>query len=72
MKLCFLADVRSIHTRRWVEYFAKEHEIDMITLNYTNKEGIIQEEVYEKMGVRVHKVSKTMLFYCSHRLKSEG
>jgi len=62
MKLCFLADVRSIHTRRWVEYFAKEHEIDMITLNYTNKEGIIQEEVYEKMGVRVHKVSKTMPF----------
>jgi len=27
MKICYLADVRSIHTRRWVEYFAKEHAL---------------------------------------------
>jgi len=38
MKICYLADARSIHTRRWVEYFAKEHEIDLITLSYTKKE----------------------------------
>ena len=27
MKICYLADIRSIHTKRWVEYFAKEYEV---------------------------------------------
>ncbi|NQE45230.1 D-inositol-3-phosphate glycosyltransferase [ANME-1 cluster archaeon GoMg2] len=63
MKICYLADVRSVHTRRWVEYFAKEHEIDLITLAYTKKEDtFVPEEVYKKMGVQVHKVSKKMPF----------
>ncbi|MCK4730887.1 MAG: glycosyltransferase, partial [Methanophagales archaeon] len=63
MRLCFLADRRSIHTKRWVEYFAKEHEIDLITLSYTKKEDtFVPEEEYKKMNVRVHKVSKQMPF----------
>ena len=63
MKICYLADARSGHVRRWVEYFAKEHEIDLITLAYTKKEDtFVPEEVYEKMGVQVHKVSKKMPF----------
>ena len=63
MKICYLADARSNHTRRWLEYFAKEHEIDLITLSYTKKEDTaVPEEVYKKMGVRVHKVSKPMPF----------
>ena len=61
--LHYLADARSIHTRRRVEYFAKEHEIDLITLSYTKKEQTtIPEEVYKRMGVRVHQVSKQMPF----------
>jgi glycosyltransferase involved in cell wall biosynthesis len=63
LKICYLADARSGHTRRWVEYFAKEHEIDLITFSYTKKEDtFVPEEVYIKMGVRVHKVSKPMPF----------
>ena len=63
MKLCFLAQANSNHTKRWVEYFAKEHEIDLITLSYTKKEDtFVPEEVYKKMNVRVHKVSKPMPF----------
>jgi glycosyltransferase involved in cell wall biosynthesis len=63
MKICYLADASTDHTRRWVEYFAKEHEIDLITLSYTKKERTtIPEEVYTKMNVRVHKVSKPMPF----------
>jgi glycosyltransferase involved in cell wall biosynthesis len=63
MKLCFLAQANSNHTKRWVEYFAKEHEIDLITLSYTKKgDTFVPEEVYEKMNVRVHKVSKRMPF----------
>lgn len=32
------ANARSIHTRWWIEYFANEHAIDLITLSYTKKE----------------------------------
>lgn len=31
MKLCFIADGRSIHTQRWAEYFGKRHEVHLIT-----------------------------------------
>ena len=63
MKICYLADIRSIHTKRWIEYFAKEHEVDLITLAYTKKEDtFVPEEVYKMMNVRVHKVSKPMPF----------
>ena len=63
MKICYLADARSGHVRRWVEYIAKEHEIDLITFSYTKKEDtFVPEEVYKKMNVRVHKVSKLMPF----------
>lgn len=34
MKLCYLADNRSIHTKRWVEYFAKDHEVHLISMDY--------------------------------------
>lgn len=34
MKLCFLADARAEHTRRWARYFALAgHQVDLITLN---------------------------------------
>src|SRR5947209_5352507 len=33
MKLCFLADAGSIHTRRWVEYFAdRRHEVHLLSM----------------------------------------
>lgn len=38
MKICYLADARSGHTKKWVEYFAKEHEVDLITFSYKKKE----------------------------------
>ena len=32
MRICYIADARSIHTRRWVDYFAKKgHEVHIIT-----------------------------------------
>ena len=34
MKLCYLANAESIHTQRWVSYFAdKGHEVHLISLN---------------------------------------
>src|SRR3989338_8202586 len=34
LKICFLADPRSIHTQKWIRFFAeKGHEIDLITMN---------------------------------------
>jgi len=61
MKICYLADARSGHTKRWVEYFAKDNDIDLITFDYAAKDGtFITEKDYIKMGVRVHKISKKM------------
>ncbi len=61
MKICYLADARSGHTKRWVEYFAKDNEVDLITFDYATKDGtFITETDYIKMGVRVHKISKKM------------
>ena len=31
VRLCFIADGRSIHTQRWAEYFGKNHEVHLIT-----------------------------------------
>lgn len=30
MRLCFVGDARSIHTRRWVRWFARDHEAHLI------------------------------------------
>lgn len=45
MKLCYLADNRSIHTKRWVEYFARDNEVHLITMNYP--EGQLDINVHE-------------------------
>jgi glycosyltransferase involved in cell wall biosynthesis len=38
MKLCYLADNRSIHTKRWVEYFSKLHEVHLISMDYPDSQ----------------------------------
>ena len=30
MKICYVGDLRSVHTRRWVGWFARTHEVSMI------------------------------------------
>lgn len=47
MKICFIADGRSIHTQRWVEYFAKHHEVHLITYDAMNTtiEGVTEHVV---------------------------
>jgi hypothetical protein len=59
MRICYLADARSGHTKRWIEYFAKDNEVDLITFDYATKDGaFITEKDYIKMGVRVHKIPR--------------
>ncbi|MDD1669672.1 MAG: glycosyltransferase, partial [Methanomicrobiales archaeon] len=31
MRLCFIADGRSIHTQRWAEHFGRHHEVHLVT-----------------------------------------
>jgi len=45
MKLCYLADGRSIHTKRWVEYFARNNEVHLITMDYPT--GKLDIDVHE-------------------------
>ena len=65
MKICYLADGRSIHTMRWIKYFAEKYDVELITLDYTeeNKENnmTIPIREYENIGVRVHKIPRKAL-----------
>lgn len=47
MKICFIADGRSIHTQRWIEYFARHHEVHLITYDPMNIsiEGVTEHVV---------------------------
>ena len=59
MKLCYLADGRSIHTKRWIQYFVNTHEIELITLDYNEDDKMtISIKDYEDMGVKVHKIKR--------------
>jgi len=59
MKICYLADGRSIHTKRWLSYFAKRHEVELITLDYNEDDKMtIPVKEYEDMNVRVHKIQR--------------
>ena len=63
MKLCFLGDVRSIHTKRWIEYFAENNEVHLISLDYPDYDmAQISEDEFQTMGVKVHFVPQKWYF----------
>jgi len=48
MILCFIADGRSMHTQRWVQYFAQQgHEVHLITYDPTDHpiDGVIEHVI---------------------------
>ena len=50
MKICYIA-TKSIHTRRWVEYFAeKGHDVHLITPEYDDIKGVKVHEVNPKVS----------------------
>lgn len=50
MKICFIADTSSLHTYRWVTYFAKKgHEISIISL---------KKPVFDYKGIDIHLLKK--------------
>lgn len=59
MRLCYLADARSIHTLRWIRPFSVDNEIDLISFDYA---GVWSTAVtladYHAIGVRVHLVPR--------------
>jgi glycosyltransferase involved in cell wall biosynthesis len=51
MILCFIADGRSIHTQRWIEYFAQNgHEVHLITYDPMNRgiNGVIEHVIVSR------------------------
>ena len=59
MKICYLADGRSIHTKRWIAHFAKRYEVELITLDYNEDDKMtIPLKEYEDIGVNVHKIKR--------------
>jgi len=72
MRLCFLADIRSIHTKRWIEFFAHSNEIHLITLQFTPSEmGNVSLEDYTNLGVKIHILPKSFpsILFNSRRVK---
>ncbi|WP_342677074.1 glycosyltransferase [Methanofollis sp. UBA420] len=58
MHICYLADIRSIHTRRWIEYFATHHQVTLITLDYLETPELrAHRSFYDSIGVSVITVS---------------
>lgn len=71
MKICYLADLRSPHTKRWADYFLNEHKIDLITLKYKDSSNMFfTKNDYETMGVQVHEISKKMLLLSPLTIRS--
>lgn len=55
MIICFLADIRSIHTKRWIDYFVRGNEIHLISLDYSPEEmNSVSLEDYVRTGVHIH------------------
>lgn len=55
MRLCFIAGAHSVHTIRWVEYFARAgHEVHLISLGTSSSEAVagINFHVIPKYGPR--------------------
>lgn len=61
MKICFLGDIRSIHTRKWVSYFSGIHEISLITFDYPeDRDRVFEGELFfKRQGVEIHKIKKS-------------
>ncbi len=54
MHICYLADIRSIHTRRWIEYFAPHHQATLLTLDYPETpELLAHRSFYGSIGVDI-------------------
>lgn len=60
MKVCYLADINSIHTKKWCEFFkAKGHDISVISLTDGHMKGI---NVYS-LNLDLNKVQTRGVFY---------
>jgi len=57
MRLCFLADAQSIHTKRWVSYFAdRGHEVHLISTESIKVDEIKNVKIHVLKGLRRIKV----------------
>jgi len=62
MKVCFLGDIRSLHTRRWVGFFAGKHQTHLISFDYPEDGDRVRdgENYFAELGVTIHKINKTV------------
>lgn len=63
MRICYLADYRSIHTMRWIRFFSEAgHDVHLISLDYpdTEKRPFLPSD-YEGIGIKVHLLQRTGL-----------
>jgi glycosyltransferase involved in cell wall biosynthesis len=61
MKICFIGDIRSIHTRKWVGFFPSIHEVHLITFDYPeDRDRVLDgEHFFNGLGVKLYKIKKS-------------
>jgi L-malate glycosyltransferase len=62
MKLCFLGDIRSIHVHKFINYFSKEHETHLISLDYIGDERVQHGlDFFTSINTHVYLLKKSQL-----------
>jgi len=73
MRICLLADSRSIHTHRWVEHFVdRGHEVHLVTKGQLNNHNIKNIHLYslKEISTNMPFISYYLnLFYCVIQVK---
>ena len=60
MKICYLADAKSIHTIKWVEYFAKrKHDVHLISFRESYIPGVKLHPIHIKVPHSTSPTSST-------------
>jgi glycosyltransferase involved in cell wall biosynthesis len=62
MKICFLADIRSIHTQRWISFFAQRYDTFLVSIDYPEDLHRVEEakKYFSQNGVTVYTISKSI------------
>ena len=62
MRICFLGDIRSTHTQKFIKYFSKEHDTHIISFDYIGDERMESGiNFFNNIGTEIHILKKSHL-----------
>lgn len=64
MKICYLSDINSVHTHKWIKFFKdKEYDIHVISLSSGEYEGVTVHSLEVNQNVARHKADSGKIEY---------